>query len=341
MKNRATLKKYYLNILDYFNILDLLHYKNNNKICVLMLHGVMASNENVSWEPLRPQISPSELKRVLSILSDHYQFITIEQAVDMLSGKVALIENALLITFDDGYRNNLDYALPICELFSIKPVLFVATGNIDSGLPFWVDRLDYALQQCMGELISLQFKGKIYQFDATSREALQQSYKEFRDKCKSEFSDDVEMNKLFNGLSKMLEIESNKALSDICERDDWSAVVSWEQLRKAVQEERLDIASHTVDHWRLDCLSQQELISQLEKSKKRIEQELSLQCDYFCYPNGNYNKFAINLLKKSGYRAAFSTDVGLCKLNDDLMRLKRFSFPVNKTKKEIIYFLNS
>ncbi|MFT6909795.1 MAG: hypothetical protein ACJAS1_006522 [Oleiphilaceae bacterium] len=58
----------------------------------------------------------------------------------------------------------------------------------------------------------------------------------------------------------------------------------------------------------------------------RIEQELAVKCHYFCLPNGNYNELAIRLLKKTGYRAAFSTDVGLCEENDNLMTLKRFNF---------------
>jgi peptidoglycan/xylan/chitin deacetylase (PgdA/CDA1 family) len=301
----------------------------------------MTYGENVSWNPLRPQLPPNELKRVLKILSRYYQFITIDQCVDFLEGKIQLIDNALLITFDDGYRNNIDYALPICELFGIKPVLFIATGHIDSGLPFWFDRLDYALQQNMGELILFEYKDETYTFDATSRRALQLSFKKFRDSIKEYFTDDVAMNQLFNSLSEMLELRSGKALRDICVQDDWSSIVSWPQLREAVENDRLDVASHTVDHWRLDSLSEEQILSQLQESKIRIEEELSIKCHYFCYPNGSYNKLAVSLVKDSCYHAAFSTDAGLCKINDNLMTLKRFHLRANRTLPEIIYQLNS
>ncbi|MEJ6121142.1 polysaccharide deacetylase family protein [Vibrio sp. 2-Bac 85] len=306
-----------------------------------MLHGVMAPHPQTSWLPLREQLSPNGLKRTLNILSQYYQFITIEQCVDMLEGKVPNIKNALLITFDDGYRNNIDYALPICNEFGIKPVLFVATGHLDSTLPFWFDRLDYALQQNMGELISFEYQGNKYCFDATSLPALKASYQKFRDDCKYAFTDDIDMNQLFNALSEMLESRSGKALRDICVEDDWSGIVSWEQLKDAVKLNLLDVGSHTVDHWRLDSLSEAQIIVQLQQSKVRIEDELSTQCHYFCYPNGNYNKQAISLVKNSGYKAAFSTDVGLCQSKDDLMTLKRFNFSSNKTKSELLYLLNS
>jgi len=340
MISKFFLKKILLVFLSKLGFLDFLHWKNRHNICVLMLHGVMEENDKTNWNPLRPQLSPHELKRTLAILSNVYQFITVDQALDIIEGKIPRIKNAMLITLDDGYRNNINFALPICEEFNIKPVLFVVTGNVDSGRPFMVDRLDYALQQNIGKILSIKYAGKKYEFDATSRTSLQKSYKIFRDRCKSEFFDDIKMGELFNGLSEILENKSGKSLHLIYKDDDWSVLASWSDLRKAVAGKRLDIASHTVDHWRLDCIGELDILSQLKKSKERIELELSIKCNYFCYPNGNYNDFAVQKVRDSGYRAAFSTDLGMCKVNDDTMTLKRFNFPTNKTKNELLYLLN-
>ena len=340
MKSKSFFKAIGLNILSKLGVLTFFYNKNRKNITVLVLHGVMAKHGKTSWNPLRTQLPPNELQNTLKILSKYYQFINVEQCVGMLEGKIPLIDHALLLTFDDGYRNTIDYALPVCESFGIKPVLFIATGHIDSGEPFWFDRLDYALQQNMGKVISFEYEGNKYCFDTTSRQALKASYKKFRDVCKNDFTDDITMNKLFDALSEMLESNSGKALRDICLEDDWSCIASWSELRDAVENDRLDIASHTVDHWRLNSLSEEQVLSQLQKSKARIENKLAIKCQYFCYPNGNYNKLAIKLIKRSGYRAAFSTDVGLCKSKEDLMTLKRLHFPANKTASEILYHLN-
>lgn len=337
---KPLVKKILLSLFSKLGYLQFLRWKNRNKICVLMLHGVMAPNDKTYWEPLRPQLSPDELTRTLTILSELYTFITAKQAIDILEGKSPSIKHAMLITLDDGYRNNIDYALPIFEKYGIKPVLFVVTGNIDSGLPFMVDRLDYALQQNMGGILSIPYAGESYQFDARSREALQESYKVFRDYCKSKFVNDIKMSEVFNAIAETLENQSGCSLEDIYKDDDWSVVASWGMLRKVVQENRLDVGSHTVDHWRLDCLEQLDLLYQLKESKKRIEKELLIKCNYFCYPNGNYNNLAIEKIVGSGYRAAFSTDVGLCAVGDDVNTLQRFNFPANKTKHELLYLLN-
>lgn len=337
---RFFLKKSLLSFLSKLGFLDYIHNKNRDKVTVLTLHGVMAKHKNVLWQPLRAQFEPVELKRILEVLSKYYNFITVDQCVDMLKGKTPIIEHALLLTFDDGYRNTIDFALPICEQFGIKPLLFIVTGHIDSGKPFWFDRLDYALQQNMGKIISIEYEGVKYSFDATSRKTLKICYQKFRDDCKRFFNDDTKMNNLFDGLSRELEARSGNALFDICKEDDWSSIVTWSLLRDAVKKERIDIASHTVDHWRLNCLSQEQILFQLQQSKARIESELDIKCNYFCYPNGNYNTLAVNLVKKSDYIAAFSTDAGLCNKYDDLMVLKRLHFPVNKTAIEIIYQLN-
>jgi len=340
-KIKRCMKKTILDCLSLLGILNYLHYKNRNKVTVLMLHGVMAQNESVKWTPLRQQLLPSELERVLGILSKYYHFITIDQCVDLLEGKSVSINNALLITFDDGYRNTLDYALPICERFNIKPIFFITTGHINSGLPFWFDRLDYALQQNIEEKsIIFNYLGVQYVFDNSSRQALIDSYKRFRDQCKNTFNNDVDMSQLFTALSEMLESRSGKALADICREDDWSAIASWQEIDNAFKQKRIDIGSHTVDHWRIDSLSENEILEQLVNSKEEIEANLSTKCHYFCYPNGDYNQLSINLLKQTHYRAAFTTDVGLCKSKDELMTLKRFNFPANKTKSEILYLLN-
>lgn len=334
------LKKIILVCLHKLGLLNLIHYRKRKKITVLMLHGVMSVNTKSLWVPLRPQVSPQELERTLEILSECYQFITIDECISMLNGEIPLVDHGMLITFDDGYYNTIKYGLPICEKFGVKPVFFLTTGHLDSGLPFWFDRLDYALQQNMGEVIKFEFNGVIYSFNATSRTTLKASYSEFRDKCKIAFTDDIAMNKLFESLAKSLESRSGMSLSDICREDDWSSITSWQQLKKIVREQRLSIGSHTVDHWRVDNLPEDKVLWQLLGSKNRIEEELSVECNYFCYPNGNYNKLAIKLLKDSGYKAAFSTDAGLCSIKDNVMTLKRFNFPINKTKSEIIFNLN-
>ncbi|RBW47854.1 polysaccharide deacetylase family protein [Psychromonas sp. B3M02] len=306
-----------------------------------MVHGVMGPDTKTVWSPLRKQLSVKEFDRTLKMLSQHYNFITVQQSIDILSDKIPPIDNALLITFDDGYRNNIDYALPICEKYDIKPVIFVVTNHVNSGLPFWFDRLDYALQQNMGQVLSLTHKDDVYTFDATSRDALVDSYKKFRDICKGKFSDDIELNYLFDSLCDTLEERSGSALKDICHEDDWSAVVSWEILKKLTSDNRIDVASHTQDHLRLDCLIESKILSQLKQSKVCIEKELAVKCDYFCYPNGNYNKLSKQLVKEVGYQAAFSTDVGLCQSKDDLMTLKRFNFPAHKKIPELLFLLNT
>ena len=341
MGSKLFLKQAGISFLSKLGVLRFLHYKNRHKICVLMLHGVMEVHEKSKWEPLRSQLPPSELKRILNILSDFYQFIDVTQAIGILDGSLPIIDNGLLVTFDDGYRNNIDYALPICEQFGIKPILFVTTRHIDSDSPFWFDRLDYALQQNMGEIIKYEYEGHHYQFDATSRQSLKDSFKKFRDYCKEHFSDDIKLNQLFTGLSEMLEHRSKKSLRHICKTDDWSAIATWDDLNRCVKADKLDIGSHTVDHFRLNCLDKNKIKSQLVKSKSEIELELKIKCQYFCYPNGDYDAQSILLVKESGFQAAFSTDVGLCNPKGDLMKLKRFNFPSYKTKSELLYLLNS
>jgi peptidoglycan/xylan/chitin deacetylase (PgdA/CDA1 family) len=115
-------------------------------------------------------------------------------------------------------------------------------------------------------------------------------------------------------------------LADIFEKDHFTAIMSWEDV-KMVSDQGILIGSHTVDHVILDQVDTVAAREQLISSKKAIEEKTGKACLYFCYPNGNWNKEIVSLVKETGFVAAVTTDRGSNKIKTNLLTLHRVSFP--------------
>jgi len=312
---------------------------HRNKITILSVHSIMADSADVIWTPVRHQLHPDILDRTLAKLQRHYQFISFSHAVDILQGRAEPVKNGLVITMDDGYRNNITHGLPVFDKYNIKPIIFIAVGHVNEQKEFWFDRLDYALQQVPAEQVSVTLGDEEFSFNLQSRETIEQSYRLFRSLCKYKFDNDLDMLSELDRISSQLELQSNKALAQVGD-DDWSRLVTWPQLKQAMEQNILDVGSHTVEHVRLSRVTTNIAVKELQNSKRFIQAELDHHCPYFCYPNGNYNEVTGTLVKGVGYSASVTTKFGLNAIGDDIHALKRITLPEQEKESELLYRLH-
>jgi peptidoglycan/xylan/chitin deacetylase (PgdA/CDA1 family) len=332
---------FFLKQLYFFGIGRFIHWVARNKITIISMHGVMVKHEKVLWLPLREQLDPKDLDATIEVLAKNYTFISLNDAYEILSGKKAKVKNGLVFTLDDGYWNNLNYARPIFKKYNVLPTLFVSTKNVDECSPFWFDRLDYALQQLEGESYDIKLFGSDFSFDLVSRKALKKSYTSFRRIIKKNFFKDEEMRDLLNSLSFDIEAVTGKNLSSINQNDDWTRIASWNELNEVTDRSEFNVGSHTVDHIRLALVNESVMEYQLKESKAKIEQELGVDCKFFCYPNGSYNLQVTQKVAESGYSLAVTTRPGLNEIGDNLMTLKRFNIPNKRRANDILHALSS
>ena len=93
---------------------------------------------NSRFRGYKPNISatPDAFARQIDYLREHYNPISIRELADWLNGTGGLPPRPMLITFDDGYRDNGDIAWPILRERGVPAVVFLATDHIGSGRPF-------------------------------------------------------------------------------------------------------------------------------------------------------------------------------------------------------------
>lgn len=298
---------------------------HRHKIIILMIHGVVDDRLQTTWNPLRRQLSVQKFDSGIAALAKFYHFISIEQATAILSRQAPVQPYSIVLTFDDGYRNNVTHALPILQKYGIPAIFFLSTGHIEQREPYWYDRLDFAIQHLKNEQ-RVSFAGKNFLFHPNNETMSRFTFSALRNRVKSARLPYTETMRKIDQIAGILEENAGCRLVDTFRNDHSTGIMSWEEA-KWVADQGVTIGSHTVDHVLMDRVDEDSAREQLAVSKKAIEQHTGKQCSYFCFPNGNWDNKAVNLLRETGFTAAVTTETGANLVGDELLTLKRFNFP--------------
>ncbi|PKH01058.1 hypothetical protein CXF72_18650 [Psychromonas sp. MB-3u-54] len=300
------------------------------------MHGIINDTVSTPWQPLRMQHTKQALAVTLKVLSEKYTFISLTTAVEILKKQRPPVNNALVITLDDGYLNSLTSDAPLFAHLNISPTIFVSTEHREANQPFCFDRLDYALQQITTGNVQTFVGHEIFIFNCQARKKLQQSYAIFGQKIKAHFKSDIAMRDYLCSLCQEIEQQTGKALSAIINNDPCAALADWQQLNYAKKNLNFEIGSHTLNHARLGLVDKHTASIELAES----ETKLNIHCVSFCYPDNSYNAHSVKTAALH-YNRALTTNNGLNKLNCNLMTLKRFHLPTNDNPLKILFAISA
>lgn len=329
------LRKSFFLLMRWLGLIRLFQFLHRYQIAILMLHGVMDEQDDSSWVPLWPRLSPVKLEKYLKVLKRRYRFVSMMDALDMLQGRKPIQPYSMVLTLDDGYQNNITHALPILRRNNVPATFFIPTGFLSNSRLFWIDRLDYALQQVQVHDREVKIGSSILHLDSRNREALRRGYDRLRRRAKEEQMPDWEVTRAMELLAEQFESESGRKLADIHKDDDWTKIMSWEQVEELDNCE-VTFGSHTVDHIRLVFVDIETARDQLVCSKRDIETHIGKPCTCLAYPSGNYSKKTIELAKEAGYRCCVTTEEGLNHIGDDCLKLKRVHMPLSASASELL-----
>ncbi len=235
-------------------------------------------------------------------------------------------KRACAITFDDGWRDNFEFAFPLLKKYEAPATIFVVAGMAGTTKQFWPERLARILRHAsdldVGQpgagitwveqlLIDTQIPRK--ELTSCQISELIKIAKQWSDEQISQYLDDVE--------SKI------ERLPPLQEPD----VLDWTQLRQMAATGLISVGSHTTNHIRLTSDVDSKTVHQeVVGSKALIEQELSAPVDLFCYPNGDVSKDAEQVVSQT-YIGACTTEFGWNRPNADSCRLRRITIHEGRT----------
>ncbi|MCP4705592.1 MAG: polysaccharide deacetylase family protein [candidate division Zixibacteria bacterium] len=313
MKHRII--KFILMICDLMGINYLFNKYNSDAIRILMYHGVSSKKLPSEYWTL---LSLSKFIDQMKIIKRGYNVIKCSEIIPKSNNSLLLKDNAVVITFDDGYENVLNEAYPILQNHQFPAIIFVVTGLSNRNEIIWTD---------MVYNIAMLSKDDIVLSDNN----LGTCYAKSDNKEKSDF-----IIKLKTYLKSCKEEKKNKIVNDLMERYPISKkqiyesfrLLSESQIKRLSETKLIQIASHSDYHSILSQLSDDQQKDDINQSLSKFD-EWGIEIDkIFAYPNGraeDYNNATINILKSNNIKAAVSTTEGLHYKTDDLYRIKRIS----------------
>ncbi len=275
---------------------------------VLLYHRIGEQDQDPWRLTVRPERFAEHLKALRSVAEP------ISLAEVRAGWKVDTDWLRVAVTFDDGYADNLLVAKPLLERYEVPATVFVATGYIDSPLPFWWDELAaLLLGPSVGERLVLTIDGREYKWklDPDQRDARRTFFGE-----------------VWAALAQANQTERAAALASIRR---WVGSVSIPQdarpltvgeLRRLVNGGLVDVGAHTVTHPRLSCLPHIEQEREIHDSKVTLEGLLQRPVLDFAYPCGgpsDYTPATTSIVEQLGFRQAFASQ--------DHRAVTRFSLP--------------
>ncbi|MDD5427108.1 MAG: polysaccharide deacetylase family protein [candidate division Zixibacteria bacterium] len=278
---------------------------------ILMFHQVFKNpeKENILIQD-GLHVSQDTFDKQLSYLKKKYNVISLSQLVELLEKHQSLPKKTAVITFDDGWRDNYQYAYPVLKKHNLPAIIFITTDFIESQKIFWF--LEAALLHQKGRLSEGQFY-KIFEDLPTTKENLPETSSFNRKNIKFlyhntesflEFLKQFDSSMISSILDRMSELSGFRLLDRLTER--W--MLNWDEIKAMT--DLVEIGSHGCSHRIMTRLRPEEIMKELTASKKIIEEKTGQPVSLFAYPNGDYSAEIEKMVCQAGYRAAIATSQG-------------------------------
>ncbi|WP_036290591.1 polysaccharide deacetylase family protein [Methylosinus sp. PW1] len=285
---------------------------------ILMFHRVRPRLEQ-AFEPNQPlEITPEFLNALIARLRQRgVEIVSLETALARLRAGEAGAPFAVL-TFDDGYRDFVEHALPALERHNAPFTLYLTAGYADASARLWWVELEEAIRR-LDRLDVIAGGKRICCAAATAtqkRLAFAEVYAQLR------AGDEAELLRVVTALSAEACIEPHALTRRLC--------LGWNELRALSAHALATIGAHSVTHARLAKVDCAAAIYEMAESRLRIESELQRPVPHFCYPVGDPTSAArreFELAARLGFASAVTTRPGMIfpEHREHLMALPRLS----------------
>jgi len=260
---------------------------------ILIYHRVSPAKND--WYP--PPINPTLFEREIEYFCRTYEIITLDNLARCLQNRKSLPEKAIVITFDDGNKDNYLCAYPILKKYHAPATIFLSTGSIGTNNPFWWNKVDYTIRNA--PLVEL-----------TLNEIGTYSLKSIENRSKSAFSIIEKLSEL-DEKQKNLIIDNLISISGINIPANLSKerILSWNDVQE-MSSENISFGAHSVTHPILTRIPLEQARWEIIQSKKDIEEKTGRAVTAFAYPNGIYNNEVINIVKENAFNCAVIVNPG-------------------------------
>ncbi|MCL9781555.1 polysaccharide deacetylase family protein [Vibrio sp. S4M6] len=289
----------------------------DHELTMLLYHGVTNTSPEGIANYSGKHIAANAFDDQMRILHNHCNVLTIDDVVTLTREKKDWPENAVVVTFDDGFRNNLQCAAPILEKYNIPATFYICAGMVGTDQMFWVDEIEDCINRTLHSTITITLDKKRY-FELTSPEAKISAIESIKQFCKRSTS--VTKNRVLADLTLASDITPNVKHSANYQ------MMSWDELIELNSNPLFTIGGHTLYHDIMSSRPVEEMTQDVKETLSLLEQKLGHPIRHFAYPEGqahHYSEEVITSLKNYGVSICPTAIDGTNPPGSDLFHLKR------------------
>lgn len=278
---------------------------HRGRLSILLYHRVLAVHDEFNgWD-----VTARQFERQMRALREHLTPLPLAEAVERLAAR-SLPPRAVCVTFDDGYADNAEVALPILQRTGVNATFFVATGYVDGGR-MWNDTVAEAIRRWDDAAFDVGWGPIPVTTAEDKRAAIGQVLQRW----------------------KYLPSHERDAHADALGRSagvprEASLMMTSGQVR-GLRAAGMEVGAHTVTHPILARLDDRDATREIVESGRFLSELLREPVPLFAYPNGkpgkDYGSRDVAAVRDAGFRAAVSTAWGVASNDADPFQLPRFT----------------
>jgi peptidoglycan/xylan/chitin deacetylase (PgdA/CDA1 family) len=277
---------------------------------ILMYHRVAT----VRHDPWELAVPPVRFAEQIAYLSQHRTVLAMDDLVEE-ARRGTLPPDAVAITFDDGYRDNLVDALPVLQHYQVPATVFLATGLVDRNVPFWWDELAIMvleseqpmkrIENCAGLEMTLDW-GQQEDGDFA---------KDWRGWDAPRTSRQRAYVAIWSSLQRMSEADRDLAMTSLRQclqtaSDSLSKPMTTAEIGTLLSDGLVTLGGHSVTHASLTDVSRDESRREIRESGERCRILSTRPVKGFSYPFGNFNEEVCRDANAAGFSWACAADGG-------------------------------
>jgi peptidoglycan/xylan/chitin deacetylase (PgdA/CDA1 family) len=307
----------------------------SRRALILLYHRIAEPDS----DPWQLAVSPQHFDEHLQALSEYGRQMRLRKLSEALQNDM-LSRRSVIVTFDDGYADNLINAKPLLEKYGVPATVFITTGYTGINREFWWDELDRLFLQPGRLPAALSFTMNETRYNWQLGEAADYDetlYNRNREWRAWQEDDPTARHSVYRSLWRLMHPMADSDRQSLREE-----LLSWAgaaesarpKLRALLREEVIELARgglveigcHTATHPQLSALDSESQREEICRSKVELEETLGHPVTSFAYPYGqkrDYTSETIKLVRDAGFDCACSTSVGVVERDSNRFELPR------------------
>ncbi len=289
-----------------------LRLRSTRQLRILMYHGVSPGS-----------LTPDSFEEQLVYIARHFDTYWTSEIPAVMEKLGTLSRPAIVLTFDDGLRNNITFAVPLLEKYGVKATFYLVSDLLDGHSMLW----NHEMRCRLAVMDNGALPSTIGPFATTTERRWE------------EVGECVESVKRWDNADRLELLTTLRQCLPAPRYEEWMReefeIMSEEEARRLSA--LVEIGSHTRTHPLLDKLSEEEAAKEIDGSRRRLESIIGKPVKTFCYPNGQFSSMIVDIVERC-YNIAVTVEQGVVKRGDALHRLKRIIAGTNLH--EFVYYLS-